>query len=137
MGDGYAPCHIAISNGDLDCLVVCLRAGADSEVRNFRGETPQQAAYLASGKNGKCPMVSPRLFFFLFFSFLFRIVRLFNLCRARDPHSFFPRFRCWRVKSTERRRTSWTTPKPSRLSRTVTRDRLAKRTEEGIVAYRP
>ena len=70
MGDGYAPCHIAISNGDLDCLVVCLRAGADSEVRNFRGETPQQAAYLASGKNGKCPMVSPSLFFSFFHFFL-------------------------------------------------------------------
>ncbi|XP_067943515.1 NF-kappa-B inhibitor alpha-like isoform X2 [Watersipora subatra] len=46
FGDGYAPAHIAIDNDDYDCLEMCLRIGADSEVRNFRSETPQQMAYL-------------------------------------------------------------------------------------------
>ena len=46
LGDGYAASHIAIDNGDIDCLHVCLEAKADSEVRNFKGETPQQLAFL-------------------------------------------------------------------------------------------
>ena len=64
MGDGYAAAHIAIDNDDLECLKVCLRLGADSEVRNFKSETPQQLAYLACGCDKECEMVSSTLFFF-------------------------------------------------------------------------
>lgn len=46
MGDGYAPSHIAIENEDYECLHTCLRLGADSEVRNYKSETPQQLAHL-------------------------------------------------------------------------------------------
>ena len=46
LGDGYSASHIAIDNDDEECLQVCLEAKADSEVRNYKGETPQQLAYL-------------------------------------------------------------------------------------------
>ena len=46
LGDGYSASHIAIDNDDKECLQVCLEAKADSEVRNYKGETPQQLAYL-------------------------------------------------------------------------------------------
>ena len=65
MGDGYAAAHIAIDNDDLECLKVCLRLGADSEVRNFKSETPQQLAYLACGCDKECEMVSSTLFFLI------------------------------------------------------------------------
>ena len=58
MGDGYAPAHIAIDNDDVECLKICLRWGADSEVRNFKSETPQQLAYLFNNKDPNCEMVS-------------------------------------------------------------------------------
>lgn len=32
----------------MECLKVCLQCGADSEVRNYKSETPQQLAYLCN-----------------------------------------------------------------------------------------
>ena len=61
MGGGYAAAHIAIDNNDLECLKLCLRLGADSEVRNFKSETPQQLAYLVHGCDKDCRMVSKTL----------------------------------------------------------------------------
>ena len=58
LGDGYAPTHIAIDNDDPDCLLTCLKLGADSEVKNFKSETPQQLAYLHSNNNCEDEMVS-------------------------------------------------------------------------------
>ena len=58
MGDGYAAAHIAIDNKDFECLKVCLRLGADSEVRNFKSETPQQLVYLVYNCDKDCKMVN-------------------------------------------------------------------------------
>ncbi|KAF6023026.1 cact [Bugula neritina] len=50
LGDGYAPAHIAIDNDDYECLKTCLELGSDSEVRNYKSETPQQLAYLCKSQ---------------------------------------------------------------------------------------
>jgi len=50
LGDGYAPAHIAIDNDDYECLQTCLELGSDSEVRNYKSETPQQLAYLCKSQ---------------------------------------------------------------------------------------
>ena len=47
LGDGYSPAHIAIDNEDFACLEMCLACGADSEVKSFAGDTPQQLAHLS------------------------------------------------------------------------------------------
>jgi len=44
MGDGWSPAHIAINNGDIHTLMVCLELGSDSEVRDYGGFTPMQLA---------------------------------------------------------------------------------------------
>lgn len=46
LGDGYAALHIAVENGDGNSVRALLECGADVEVRNYRGETPLQLAFL-------------------------------------------------------------------------------------------
>jgi hypothetical protein len=58
MGDGFSPAHIAIDNGDESCLRTCLQLRSDSEVRNYKSETPLQMVYVKHHLNKSHPMVS-------------------------------------------------------------------------------
>lgn len=54
LGDGFAALHIAIENNDMPCLEALLKSNADLEVRNHKGETPQQLAYLCGRMDMVC-----------------------------------------------------------------------------------
>lgn len=54
LGDGYAALHIAIDLGFYDCVEALLECGADLEVKNHKGEKPQQLAFLCGRQDMVC-----------------------------------------------------------------------------------